>query len=814
MYEGLTREEARARIDLDGYNELGPPERREVWKISLEVMKEPMFLLLVASGFIYFLLGDMVEALALLFFVFVVMGITVYQENRTERALTALRDLTSPRANVIREGKDCRIAGREVVVGDILLLAKGDRIAADAVLLECNDFFADESMLTGESAPVRKFPSHFIHSGTMVTQGKGVARVSATGAASGIGRIGLAIEAVEPVKTPLQREVAKFVKSLTFLSGLLFAILVVSYGILHADWLNGLLAGITMAMAILPEEFPVVLTVFLALGAWRIANSRVLTRRLPAVETLGAASVLCVDKTGTLTENRMSVASLCAAGRFLDFSGAGALPEEFHSLVEYGILASEVDPFDPMEKAFHDLGERFLLETEHLHQDWEIVHEYSLSPELLAMSHVWKSSKRGIYAVAAKGSPEAIFSLCHLEGEELREWNDRVGKMALEGLRVLGIASAVHAGEEWPAIQHDFEFRLEGLAGLFDPVRAGVPDAVAQCREAGIRVVMVTGDSPLTAAAIAKRVGMGSETLTGSELEAMEDAEFERRVGTTDIFARVVPLQKLKIVDALIRQGETVAMTGDGVNDAPALKAAHIGVAMGRRGTDVAREAASLVLLDDDFSSIVRAVKLGRRIHANLGKAFSFSFSVHVPIAGLSLIPVFMNWPLIFQPVHIAFLQLIIDPVCSLVFEAEEADDAVMKAPPGKRDAPLLDAATMIGSFVQGGIVLFSVILLYAGNLSEGTDHARAMAFSALVFANLVTILAGRSDSVLAGLRKPNPLLWWVMGGAFAGLLGVVYFPFFQRLFGFSALDPADLLLSFGIGTLSAISWALVRNAR
>ncbi|NNM81081.1 MAG: cation-translocating P-type ATPase [Burkholderiales bacterium] len=814
MYEGLTQEEARATLERDGYNELAPPERRDLWKIALEVMKEPMFLLLVASGFIYFFLGDMGEALALLFFVFVVMGITVYQENRTERALCALRDLTSPRANVVREGKDCRIAGREVVVGDILLLAKGDRIPADAVLLECNDFFADESLLTGESAPVRKFPSFPIHAGTMVTQGKGVARVNATGAASGIGRIGLAIQSVEPLKTPLQQEVARFVKNLTFVSALLFVILVVSYGILHADWLNGLLAGITMAMAILPEEFPVVLTVFLALGAWRIAKSQVLTRRLPAVETLGAASVLCVDKTGTLTENRMSVASLCSDGRFLDFSEAGALPEEFHSLVEYGILASEVDPFDPMEKAFHDLGERFLLETEHLHQDWEIVHEYSLSPELLAMSHVWKSSKRGIHAVAAKGSPEAIFSLCHLEGEELREWNDRVGKMAQQGLRVLGIASAIHAGEEWPAIQHDFEFRLEGLAGLFDPVRAGVPDAVRQCREAGIRVVMVTGDSPLTAGAIAKRIGMGSETLTGPELDAMEEAEFEKRVGRIDIFARVVPLQKLKIVDALIRQGETVAMTGDGVNDAPALKAAHIGVAMGRRGTDVAREAASLVLLDDDFSSIVRAVKLGRRIHANLGKAFSFSFSVHVPIAGLSLIPVFMNWPLIFQPVHIAFLQLIIDPVCYLVFEAEEADASVMKAPPGKRDAPLLGASAMIGSFLQGGIVLLSVILLYAGNLPEGAEHARAMAFSALVFANLATILAGRSDSMLAGLRKPNPLLWWVMGGAFSGLLGVIHFPFFQRLFGFSSLDPADLLLSFAIGTLSAISYALLRNAR
>ncbi|MBY0577531.1 MAG: cation-translocating P-type ATPase [Burkholderiales bacterium] len=808
MHDGLSREEAGIRLKQDGFNELAPKGKRNLWAIARDVLFEPMFLLLVLSGIIYLVLGDMGEAAALLFFVFVVMGITVYQENKTERALEALHDLTSPRANVIREGQACRIAGREVVTGDILLLSEGDRIAADAVLLECNDFSADESLLTGESAPVLKMPQDRVYSGTMVTQGKGMASVFATGMKSEIGGIGLAIESVESEKTPLQKEIARLVKNLSILAACLFVLLVVSYAMMHGEWLNGLLAGITMAMAILPEEFPVVLTVFLALGAWRIARSNVLTRRLHAVETLGSASVLCVDKTGTLTENRMSVAQLCAGGEPLEINSVDVLPEDFHELLEYSILASEIDPFDPMEKAFHDLGRRFLAQTEHLHFDWELVHEYSLSPEMLAMSHVWKASKGGEYIVAAKGSPEAIFNLCHLDEHEFAFWSNEVARMADGGLRVLGVAHARYRGESWPAIQHDFEFELAGLAGLMDPVRAGVVSAVRECREAGIRVVMITGDNPLTARAIARRIGLDLETISGPEIEAMDEDEFVSRIGNIDIFARVVPLQKLRIVNALRRSGKIVAMTGDGVNDAPALKAAHIGVAMGRRGTDVAREAAALVLLDDDFSSIVHAVRLGRRIYSNLKKAFSFSLAVHVPIAGLSLIPVFMGWPLVFYPVHIAFLQLIIDPVCSLVFEAEAADTALMKEPPRKTGAPLLDGKTMALSLLQGSVVLAAILAMYAANLDRGETHARAIAFSTLVFSDLALILVSRSrtESVISCLKKPNPLLWWVLGGSVAALLLVLNLPFFHGLFGFSTLSLRDVALSFILGTLS-VAW-------
>lgn len=810
MHAGLSRDEAERRLREEGFNEFVFRQKRNFAVIAREVLFEPMFLLLVSSGCIYLVLGDMAEALALLFFVFVVMGITAYQENRTERALEALRDLTSPRANVIRDGMAFRIAGREVVREDILLLAEGDRIPADAVLLECNDFSADESLLTGESVSVRKFPLQEegdakIYAGTMVTQGRGIARVTATGMKSEMGKIGQAIESVEPEKTPLQQEVARLVRNLAVLSALLFVILVVSYGLIRGDWLNGLLAGITLAMAILPEEFPVVLTVFLALGAWRIARSNVLTRRLPAVETLGSADVLCVDKTGTLTENRMSVARLCADGKTLDIGIRNDLPEAFHEILEYSILASEVDPYDPMEKAFHDLGRRYLSETEHLHADWEIVHEYSLSSSMLAMSHVWKSSSRKEYVVAAKGSPEAIFDLCHLDGDALARWSAEVAEMAGDGLRVLGVAHARYRGTSWPAIQHDFEFEFAGLAGLLDPVREGVPAAVRECRNAGIRVVMMTGDNPLTAQAIARRIGLGVETIIGSEIESMEDESLCRLAEHADIFARVVPLQKLKIVHALQKSGRVVAMTGDGVNDAPALKSAHIGVAMGKRGTDVAREAASLVLLDDDFSSIVRAVKFGRRIYANLSKAFSFSLAVHVPIAGMSLIPVFMGWPLLFYPVHIAFLQLIIDPVCSLVFEAEPEEEDIMALPPRKAGASILDKRTVTMSLIQGSVILAVILLVYAMSLGGGEMHARAIAFTTLVFANLVLVLVSRSrsESLIRSLRKPNSALWLVFGGAFSGLMAVLFF--LQGLFGFSGLGFRDLLLCFLVGASSVI---------
>ncbi|MGZ3630172.1 MAG: cation-translocating P-type ATPase, partial [Ktedonobacteraceae bacterium] len=669
---GLSEQEATARLAKEGYNELPSTGRRGIVKIAFEIVREPMFILLIAGGIIYLLLGDIREALILLGSIFVIMGITFYQENRTERALEALRDLSSPRALVIRDGVQKRIAGREVARGDMLMLAEGDRVPADAALLWSLNLSVDESLLTGESVPVRKVTWDnrtetmalvrpggddlpFVYSGTMVVQGQGIAEVQATGLNTELGKIGKALQTVESEETSLHRETGRLVRILAIMGIAFCLVVVILYGLTRGNWLNGLLAGITLAMSLLPEEFPVVLTIFLALGAWRIAQNEVLTRRMPAVETLGSATVLCVDKTGTLTLNRMSVSRLFAAGSVFTIPTHHAtgqqnndhlLPEAFHELVEYSILASQQDPFDPMEKAMRQLGDLYLAQTEHIHRDWTLIREYPLSPILLAISHVWNSPSSETYVIAAKGAPEAIMDLCHLDEAQKEELSRQIIHMADDGLRVLGVARAyfMHT-EPLPGEQHDFDFKFIGLIGLADPVRPGVADSVKECYTAGIRVVMITGDYSGTARNIAQQIGLKStdECITGTELDEMKDTELQERIKSVNIFARVVPEQKLRLVNALKANGEIVAMTGDGVNDSPALKSSHIGIAMGGRGTDVARESAALVLLDDDFSSIVHAVKLGRRIYDNIRKAMIYILAIHVPIAGISLVPLLLG---------------------------------------------------------------------------------------------------------------------------------------------------------------------------
>jgi len=786
-----------------------------------------MFLLLVAGSLIYLILGDLQEALMLMGFVFVVMGITLYQERKTERALEALRDLSSPRALVIRDSVHKRIPGREVVPGDLIVLSEGDRVPADAKLLFCTNLSADESLLTGESVSVRKVCSEgspaitqpggddqpFVYSGSLIVQGQGAAQVLATGALTQIGKIGKALENVESEKTPLQKETSKLVKKLALVGLALCALVVVVFGITRNDWPQGLLAGITMAMAVLPEEFPVVLTIFLALGAWRISQNQVLTRRVPAVETLGATTVLCTDKTGTLTENRMTVKKLFAAGQFWSLDGiTGALPDGIHEVVEYSILASQLDPFDPMEKAFKKLGDDYLQKTEHVHRDWSLVQEYPLSKKLLAMSRVWRSPEGSDFVIAAKGAPEAIADLCHLDESSRQKLSENIIAMAEEGLRVLGVARARFKETDLPQAQHDFEFQFLGLVGLADPVRAGVAGAITECYDAGIRVVMITGDYPATAQAIARTIGLKSadRVLTGPEMGLLSDADLQERIKDINIFSRMVPEQKLRLVLAMKANGEVVAMTGDGVNDAPALKAADIGIAMGGRGTDVAREASSLVLLDDSFSSIVQATRLGRRVFDNIKKAMGYILAIHVPIAGMSLIPVLLEWPLVLLPVHVVFLELIIDPACSVVFEAEPEEADVMRRPPRDPKKPLFSRRSLALSFLQGFVVLAIVLAVYAISLfrGQGEEEARALTYTTLIVANLGLILTNRSRSrtILETLSTPNRALWWVMGGALVFLTAVLYIPFLRELFGFAYLHFIDIAICFMAG-ITSILW-------
>ncbi len=823
---GLSAAQAADLLRTVGPNELAAARPRTALQIAWGVATEPMFLLLVACGVIYLLLGDPGEAAMLLGFVVIVMGITLVQQRRTERALDALRDLSSPRALVLRDGRRVRVAGREVVPGDVMEVAEGDRVAADAVLLSGMNVAVDESLLTGESVTVRKASAEgdtvtamgppggddrpWLFSGTLVVQGKGLARVVATGAQTELGRIGRALEARAPEPTRVQRETGQVVRRIAVAGGVLSLLVALVYALTRDDWLNGLLVGVTMAMALLPEELPVVLTIFLGFGAWRIGQRRVLTRRVPALEMLGAATVLCVDKTGTLTTNRMRMAVACVGDREQALAGQGpaALDESVHTLVEFAVLASQRDPVDPMERAIRDAGLAALEGTEHLHADWTLVDEYPLSRALLAMSRVWRSPSQDRYVIAAKGAPEAIVDLCHLDAEAAAAVLAQTGAMAARGLRVLGVARAGFDAGALPDHQHRFAFELLGLIGLADPVRDGVPEAVAECRQAGIRVVMITGDYPATALAIGERIGLrtGNGAVTGAELDTLSDEALRARLAGTDVFCRVSPEQKLRLVDTLKAQGEVVAMTGDGVNDAPALKAAHIGIAMGGRGTDVAREAASLVLLDDDFGSIVAAVRLGRRVFDNLGKAIAYVVAVHVPIAGLSMIPVLFGWPLVLMPVHILFMELIIDPACSIVFEAEPEEDDVMRRPPRAADARLFERRLLLRALIQGMCLLAVALVVHQAGmrLYGDADTARAMAFVVLVLGNLGLILSERSQTrgLLQTIAARNAPLWWVAGAAVAFLGLVVGVAPVRALFHFGALDAHAV----GLAALAAVA--------
>jgi Ca2+-transporting ATPase len=839
MPDGLTAVEAQARLTADGHNELPSDASQGMFTVIFEVLREPMFLLLISAGGIYLALGDVREALMLLFFVAVVMGITLFQQRKTDRVLRALRNLSSPRALVMRDGQKLRVAGRDVVRDDIIVLSEGDRVPADALLVVCNSLHADESLLTGEPVPVSKLAWDgepysirpggddlpLLFSGTLIVQGQGIARVTATGARTEIGRIGKSLQTLGIEPSPLQQETRRLVKILSLIAIALCAVVVILYGLTRGTWLEALLAGIALAMSILPEEFPMVLTVFLALGAWRISRHNVLTRRVPALEALGAATVLCADKTGTITENRMTVTQLVMpdATFQVDYANGGELPEPFHALVEFSVLASLVDAFDPMEKAFKKLAEHYLAGTEHLHTDWMLAHQYPLSRDMLAMSHAWKSAHRDEYVVAAKGAPEAIVDLCHLSPAERDAIATQVNQLATHGLRVLAMARATFSGAAWPPQQHDFPFTFLGMIALVDPVRAEVPAAIQLARRAGIKVAMITGDYPATAQAVAREAGISIEegVLTGAEIDALSAAELQTRISTIRIFARVVPEQKLRLVQAFKSNGEVVAMTGDGVNDAPALKAAHIGIAMGGRGTDVAREAASLVLLDDNFATIVAAIRLGRRIFDNLHKAMAYILAVHVPIAGMTLIPLLFGLPLVLFPAHIVFLELVINSACAIVFEAEPEERGIMDRPPRRPDAPLFSRGTLLIALLQGVTVLTAVALVYAIALHRGqsADESRALAFTTLVIGNLSLILTNRSWSrtLVTSLFSPNPALWWVLGGTISLLALILSLPGLRALFGFAALRGDDLLLSLAAGG-SGILWfelfKLVTNRR
>jgi Ca2+-transporting ATPase len=839
-FVGLTDAEAARRLELHGANIIDSARPRSSLAMALGTIREPMFLLLLACALLYVILGDPGEAAILSAAMAVVIGITIIQEQRTERTLEALRDLSSPRALVIRDGVRKRIAGKDVVPGDLVVLNEGDRVPADGFVVKSGSLKIDESLLTGESVAVAKIvwngrdplgqaggdETPFAYSGSLVVQGDGHVLVQATGAATAIGRIGSSIKETSSPPSSLQvdmRRVVKLVAGSSLMASLAVALI---FWLRDGQPLRGILMGLTFAMSTIPEEFPVILSVFMALGAWRLSKSRVLTRQMTAIETLGSATALCVDKTGTLTENKMSLVSLWVRGSGLVelVKGDHAGLQEDHRAV-LSALASASDPhgFDPMDAAAIAARSRLLPAIDD--SAWELVRSYPLQRPLLAVGYAWrpfayagKPLADGKYLLACKGAPESVLGLCQMSPAEHDGVMEHVRELAARGERVLAVAN-LRDGGVMPASLGEGVFDFIGLAGFKDPVKQGVPEAVHQCDHAGIKVLMITGDYPVTALAVAEEAGIdtGGGVLTGNQVASLTDAELSARLKSVRVLARMVPEQKLRVVRSLQESCEVVAMTGDGVNDAPALKAAHIGIAMGGRGTDVAREAADLVLVDDNFTSIVAAIKQGRRIYDNIQKAVSYIIAIHVPVVGLAMLPVILGVPTLLWPVHLAFLELVIDPVCSIVFEAEPEEATIMARPPRPIGVRLFNKAVVGTGAIQGLMALTAVLLVYftIGRAGGEPDHARAVAFASLLFLNvaLISSLRSRSGRIWDTFLRPNPALYWVLG-VVAVVAAIVFFvPPAARAFHFSAPHINDLVVTAGISALVLVAFEGVKAA-
>jgi Ca2+-transporting ATPase len=787
--------------------------------ISLEIVTEPMFLMLLGAGGIYLALGDPAEATFLLGFVLVVIAITLVQQHRTQRALESLRELSAPRALVMRDNQPTRIAAREVVSGDWLILREGDRIAADALLLD-GELELDESLLTGESLPVTRSADaaedhrgRQVYAGTVITRGRAQAEVLATGGQTRLGGIGATLASTREPNSALQEHARKLVRWLGAGALLLACVQVFASWWAGQSLLASLLTGIALAMAILPEEIPVILTIFLALGAWRIAQRQVLTRRVSAVEALGAITVLAVDKTGTLTENRMTVVSLATPETELALESTQSVTEPFFALVRTAALASRDDTFDPTERAIITLETQLAKALGSKLDGLEGVCEYSLTRDLPVMTRVYRNVRSGQYHLATKGAPEAVAGLCGLDSQALAALHRRVEAMASRGLRVLGVARCELAdGSILPADQKSLTLEFVGLLGLADPPRSAVPEALAKCRAAGVRVVMMTGDHAVTAQAVAQLVGLSDRraVLTGAEIDALDDPALAARLQETDIWARLRPDHKLRLIQALRNAGEVVAMTGDGVNDAPALKAADVGVAMGQRGTDVAREASALVLLDDSFSRIIEAIAQGRSIYDNICRATRFAFAVHVPIIALALTAALLQWPPLLTPAQIVMLELLIDPVCAIVFEAEPQDERLMARPPRDASDSPFGSAMWRTALSQGiGLAALSLIALgWARSMDWPIEALRTIAFGTLALSVVMLIGANRSGRTRGPerLRIRNPWVLPIYVGAPLLLLLLVQSDSLPRLMG---MAPArtEVLAVIIVTTLAGLVW-------
>lgn len=804
---GLSENEAFRRLLEFGPNIIGAQQRRSLTRIVRETLREPMFLLLLAAAALYLVFGDLAEGIFLAVGAMLSFGLVIIQGARSEHALEALNALAEPRARVLRDGSIRNVPARGVVPGDVIVVAEGSRVPADAVLIQGNALEVDESTLTGESAACTRLPvfpgapqagehapgeqaSSNLFASTLVLRGEGLAEVTATGATTRVGRIGTALSNIHEQQTLVQRDVRKLIGRLGVLALTFCAIVAVAYGVARHDWFSGALSGLTLAISLIPEEFPMVLAIFMALGAWRLAKRNVLVRRGAVIETLGATTLLCVDKTGTITQNRMTLRQVWRTGTVHELCD-GMLTEP-QMVIEAAQLASAVQPHDPMDIAVHAAAGPL--------DRGGLVRSYPLRPEFLVFVQVWCNPGGNGLLYAAKGAPETILRLCRMDPPARRDAEAAIHSMASEGMRVLGVATArIELDRELEPDELDYQF--EGLLGFEDPVRDDVPDALVLARRAGVGVAMVTGDFPATALAAARKAGIetGAGVVVGADLGPARD------IADVRIFARVMPEQKLALVRRFQHLGHVVAMTGDGVNDAPALAAADVGIAMGECGTDVAREASDLILLDDRFASIVSGISLGRRIFANLRRAMTYITAIHIPVAGLALLPLVLGLPPMLYPMHLVLLELLIDPLCSIVFESEPSEEDAMRRPP-RRASEALFGRMQIAMAAGQGLVLLSAVFGWYWWLNvsgAGEDQTRAAAFVALVTGH-ISLAAAILATSGRGLLARHRWIFWLIAAAAAGLLTLLLsIPALLNVMRFASPGPAELLGSILIGMVA-----------
>ncbi|MEY3148814.1 MAG: hypothetical protein RL029_88 [Actinomycetota bacterium] len=818
-HEGISESQARSILAREGENLIPSEAPKTLAKQILVILSEPMLILLIAAGVINFLLAEVLDALMLMVTVFIVLGISIYQSRRSEKALQALKELSAPTVKVIRDGAEKRISSKALVVGDLVLLSEGDRVCADAVIISSISLAADESTVTGESIPVDKNEGESLLSGTLITRGHGTAEVSATGVKSQLGAIGKSLQEITTSRSRLQRDVDQLVRVIGVLGIITVISVVTIYGSTRNNWLEGGLAGIAAAMALIPEEFPVILTLFMAIGAWRISKEKVITRQPSSIESLGSISVLCVDKTGTITENHMTVkeiSSLNSHSVLTTNLDPSSLSADLIELIEIAALACPIRGYDPMDIAFLELSQRLKISNEA-----DSLMEFPVEKSRLAYIHIWKQVTQITYA--AKGAPETIIKLCQLDVSKAKEITATVHEAAGKGFRVIAVAK--HVASTTSEISTNFEslkFEYLGLALLQDPIRAGVKESVAECRTAGIKTIMITGDHPNTAAAIAHEIGLDGLHLivTGDQLDSMDDRELATQIAEVSVFARVKPEHKLRIVRALQASGHVVGMTGDGVNDAPALRAADIGIAMGGRGTDVAREAAALIITDDNYNSIVRGIKRGRATYANLQKAMSYVIAIHIPIFGLALLPIFStNWPLILLPGLVAFHEVIIDPACSVVFEEESPDPKIMEEQPRKPDSRLFSRREIWLAATQGFSTFLALLslFLYLNASGRSEQEVRSMIFGALMISNIFLILTNRSRSltILQTFKnRNNRAVPWILALALGILFSLILIPPLRTLFDLGAIAFTDWLVMFIVSVPGVLWYEIFKMTR